>query len=288
MAQVITESLLLKLLSLAKGERLKSSECKGVLFKDLQREGLLVSVPNGRGFYLFSPHEKAFRHFLACRDDALVDLETSLELFRQGGNGSRASQAVLTGNSKLVKTRSCKGFLVNSIEPVECTLNGKKFVVAPPEGSFIFVADYETFVLPENVIVVGIENMENFHFVNRQRTLFKEISHDSPLLFVSRYPQSGDLVKWLKRIPNCYVHFGDLDLAGVHIYLTEFFAHLGNRACFLIPSDVEQRIANGSLERYDDQAERFEKMSVTDERVLPLVKLIKKYHRGYDQEGFIV
>ena len=32
---------------------------------------------------------------------------------------------------------------------------------------------------------------------------------------------------------------------------------------------------------------RFGKMDVTDARVLPLIKLIHHYQKGYDQEGYI-
>lgn len=69
--------------------------------------------------------------------------------------------------------------------------------------------------------------------------------------------------------------------------MTEFYAKLGDRASFLIPPDVENRISNGSRERYDHQLLKFEKMKIADKRVKPLASLIKKSHKGYDQEGFI-
>lgn len=65
------------------------------------------------------------------------------------------------------------------------------------------------------------------------------------VLFVSRYPQSKDLCAWLKMIPNRYIHFGDFDLAGVSIFLSEFYSELGERAEFYIPADVEQRLQMG-------------------------------------------
>ena len=69
--------------------------------------------------------------------------------------------------------------------------------------------------------------------------------------------------------------------------MTEFYAKLGDRASFLIPPDAENRIANGCRERYDHQLLKFEKMKIADKQVKPLVDLIRKYHKGYDQEGFI-
>ncbi len=106
---------------------------------------------------------------------------------------------------------------------------------------------------------------------------------------MSRYPlqQHGDLIRWLKAIPNRYVHFGDLDLAGVAIYQNEYYCHLGERSSFLIPDDYEERISKGKRERYDDQLPQYGKMKIADPRVEQLVSCIHRYHRGYDQEGYM-
>ena len=225
-----------------------------------------------------------FRSFLGDYNDALKNLEGTLAILEKD-EVSRSEQVQISGNSKIRQARSCKGFLINTYEPVNCSLNGAPFTIDPPEGSYIFVADYEKFQIPENAIVVGIENMENFRYVQRQQYLFEHLN--VPIIFAARYPQSGDLVGWLQGIPNKYLHFGDLDLAGVFIYQNEFYTKLQEKASFFIPPDAEIRIQNGSTERYDDQLERFEKMEATDSRIIPLIKLIKHYHKGYDQEGFI-
>lgn len=298
MAYTITGPLLKKFIALANGAELAASECKGSIFKDLRKEGLIIAIPQGRGFYYKVPNETAFRSYLAARNDAFKNLEKSEEMFRNLVNTEqdakmnmpRQAQAMETGNSKMRTARSCKGFLVNSYEPIPVILNGKRFDLNPPDGSFIFIADYENFFIPENAIVVGIENMENFRYIQRQRNLFKQmmpLEKTQPLLFVARYPQSKDLIRWLCHNNNHYVHFGDLDLAGIHIYLTEFYAKLEDRATFFIPQNAEACIEKGSRERYDDQILKFENMKVTDPRVLPLVNWIKKHHKCYDQEGFI-
>lgn len=134
---------------------------------------------------------------------------------------TRSEQAAETGNSKLVTARSCPGFPVNSYEPIICCLNGKELVVNPQEGTFLFIADWQSFAIPADVTVVNIENMENFRLIRRQQSLFASALAGKQLLFVSRYPQSSDLRTWLQTIPNQYVHFGDFDLAGIHIFLTE-------------------------------------------------------------------
>ena len=305
MSYNITDSLIEKLSRLAKGEMLPASECRGGIFSELKKEGLIIPISKGRGTICMVTNGIALRTYLASCDDAFKVLleDSSKALFPNIVGASaqktfpeRAKQAAATGNSKIRKTRSCKGFLVNCYEPISAKLNGKNFELNPPDGSFVFIADYENFEIPQNVIVVGIENMENFRYIRQQKKLFQDylIKYlgdsnytQAPLLFVSRYPQSSDFVKWLQSNQNLYIHFGDLDLAGINIYLTEFFAKIGDQASFLIPPDAENRIANGSRERYDDQILKFEKMKVADKRVQPLVDLIKKYHKGYDQEGYI-
>ena len=109
---------------------------------------------------------------------------------------------------------------------------------------------------------MGVENMENFRMIRKQRTFFEKYLHNhdfsDKVLFVSRYPQSTDLRKWLCTISNHYLHFGDFDLAGINIFLYEFQQYLGKeRSSYLIPDDIESRLKSGSRKRYDEQYYRF-------------------------------
>lgn len=76
-----------------------------------------------------------------------------------------------------------------------------------------------------------IEDPSNFRHLQKQRKLFGDIHP----LFVSRCPQSKDLIKWLQTIPNRYLHFGDFDFAGLNIYINEFKKHLHDIASFYLP-----------------------------------------------------
>ena len=230
----ITTALIDKLIRLAGGESLPASQLRGEWVDELLREGLLVSTSHGSRRTLRAPLPQPFCRALSALDERLTDLNQMREMLLSE-EALRAEQAEATGNSKLLPVRSCPGFPVNSYEPIVCSLHGREFVVNPQEGSFLFVADWQEFSIPKDVVVVGIENMENFRLVRRQRTLFEQSIGSERLLFVSRYPQSSNLVSWLQRIPNRYVHFGDFDLAGIHIFLTEFHVHLGERSSFLIP-----------------------------------------------------
>lgn len=284
MEQKLSKALVKMLLDLANGNLISAAQFKGPLCELLLKEGYICSKSNKSITRYYVTNAAAFRSFLGDYNDSLRDLEGTLAIL-QKKDVSRSEQVQVAGNSKIRQVRSCKGFLVNSYEPINCSLNESPFIIAPPDGSYVFIADYDTFKIPQNAVVIGVENMENFRYIQKQKYLFQYLN--SPIIFAARYPQSKDLVSWLQRIPNKYIHFGDLDLAGVFIYQNEFYAKLQDRASFFIPSDVETRIQNGSTERYDNQLERFEKMEIIDTRIAPVVKLIKHYHKGYDQEGFI-
>lgn len=300
---MLSKGLIAHLQKLIAGDTVAASLLRKDIASELHEEGLLTVRTNGSRRAFAAIDCGALKRFLEARYEEFRGYDALCV-----DDVSRATQAALTGNSKLVTVRSCPGFMVNSYEPIPCKLNGADFVVNPAEGSMVFVSDWERFEIPKDVIVVGIENMENFRKVRRQRDLFEmeigglcrlipekncsnqpvtiSILHPK-LLFVSRYPQSTDLRQWLSRIPNRYVHFGDFDLAGINIFLTEFHQHLGEKTSFLIPSDIETRLQNGSVERYNNQYARFKDLHSEIPEVQSLIDMINKYRRAYDQEGYI-
>lgn len=112
---------------------------------------------------------------------------------------------------------------------------------------------------PQNVKgILDFANARNILLINSSPTTYNVSDYRyTYLLSKDSKSQSSDLRTWLQTIPNQYVHFGDFDLAGFHIFLTEFQKHLGTRASFLIPQDIELRIKHGSAERYNDQYQKF-------------------------------
>ena len=271
--------------ALIAGEQVAGSKLNSKLRDELLAEGMLLVTSNGSRKLYRARDVEALKRFLTDRDESYRILEVDV-------SDSRASMAAETGNSKLVMVRSCPGFPVNSYEPIECILGGKPFVVNPQEGSFLFVSDLEKFAIPEDVVVMGIENMENFRMIRRQRTFFDKYLHDHGLsdkvLFVSRYPQSTDLRQWLCTIPNHYLHFGDFDLAGISIFLFEFQQYLGKeRSSYLIPDDIESRLKSGSRKRYDEQYYRFKDIKSDVCELQQLIDLIHHERKAYDQEGYI-
>lgn len=271
--------------ALLAGELVAGSRLNSKLLDELLAEGLLLVVSRGSRKSYRARDAEALKRFLVDKDERYRLLEVN-------ASDSRATMAAETGNSKLVMVRSCPGFPVNSYERVECFLGGDSFPVNPQEGSFLFVSDWKKFTIPEDVVVIGVENMENFRMIRRQRTFFDKYLHDHDLsdkvLFVSRYPQSTDLRKWLCTIPNHYLHFGDFDLAGINIFLFEFQQYLGKeRSSYLIPADIESRLKSGSRKRYDEQCNRFKDIKSDILELQQLIDLIHHERKAYDQEAYI-
>ena len=271
--------------ALLAGELVAGSRLNSKLLDELLAEGLLLVVSRGSRKSYRARDMEALKRFLIDKDERYRLLEVN-------ASDSRATMAAETGNSKLVMVRSCPGFPVNSYERVECFLGGDPFPVNPQEGSFLFVSDWKKFAIPEDVVVMGVENMENFRMIRKQRTFFEKYLHNHDLsdkvLFVSRYPQSTDLRKWLCSIPNHYLHFGDFDLAGINIFLFEFQQYLGKeRSSYLIPADIESRLKFGSRKRYDEQCNRFKDIKSDILELQQLIDLIHHERKAYDQEGYI-
>lgn len=279
-----TVSLFQKLILLSEGGTLPSSQLHGDWVDDMLSDGMLQKQAHGRRLSYLAPNADAFADYLRNRW-GLNDLHESLRLLQDKEKVSRAELTQATGNSKFIHQRTMTGFLVNSYTDIPATLNGQPMVIHPAEGSFTYIYDYTAFSVADDVTIIGVENAENFRQIARQRYLFR--GYRRPL-FVCRYPQNGDLLRWLLSVPNPYVHFGDFDLAGIHIFLSEFYQHLGpSRSAFFLPDDIYQRLSSGSHERYDVQYAKYGTMSVADTRLQPLVDAIHREHKGYDQEGYI-
>ncbi|MBE6257357.1 MAG: hypothetical protein E7103_05295 [Prevotella sp.] len=280
------------LILLERGEKVYSKDL-GKFAEVLYQRGHFKPSFRGQYTYYQVRDMEAFKQDLINIDESFRDLQKLLSLYEKGGNITRAEMASYNGNSKIRNKRTFNGFMINTYTPINTMLNHREYNVMPREGTFIFVYDWRNFSIPENVVIIGIENPENYEHIRSQKRLFERAvekitgDNETPILFVSRYPQensSSDLRSWLISIPNKYIHYGDFDLKGIDIFHTEFYKYLGNRSTYLIPDNIEQLIANGHRDRYYDQYNyRGIKSPLKD--VQDLIDLINKYERCYDQEG---
>lgn len=272
-----------KLIQLINGEILSVSAIKHSIIEELVSERIVERTGRIQK-KLHLVNVNALKHYLKNKY-GIIDLEKYIEVAEKA-DVQRSELVAISSDSKLKNTRTFKGFLINSYIPIHAKLNGMETILNFSEGTFQFIYDFEDF-LPENdITIVGIENAENFRWVEKQQHLFTGIKP----LFVSRYPQnqSKDLIKWLQSIPNNYLHFGDFDFAGIGIYLNEYKKHLAVKASLFIPENIESLIEkHGNKSRYNQQKMNFIIENIEEERILSLIKIIHQYKQGLDQELFI-
>ncbi|MBS9766129.1 MAG: hypothetical protein KGV44_01155 [Flavobacteriaceae bacterium] len=271
------------LVKLIEGKSVPNSLAKSKLIDDLVAENII---------YRKGKHKKSLellntsvlKNYLANKLQ-INDLSEYISAL-ESENSTRAEFVKVTTDSKKSKERVFKGFLVNCYEPIQAELQNETIILNPHKGSFVFISDYESFKIPKEITVVGVENTENFSKIYEQKYLFENISP----LFISRYPQNQnkDFIKWMKSMPNNYLHFGDFDFAGIGIYLNEYKKHLGEKASFFIPNTIKNDLKNyGNRERFDKQKVNFNQEEIEEEKLLELLELIKKEQKGLDQEYYI-
>jgi hypothetical protein len=271
-----------KLILLRNGEKIPSSKLKHASIELMIDNGILKKHIHGRSktlIYLgnrISLSAYLKNHFGIDNLDNYVDFSKKEDL-------RRADAIEISSNSKLKSIRTFKGFLVNCFQPIECKLNNQHITIQPQEGTFVFVYDFENFIPSESITIIGIENPENFRYIQKHRKLFSDITP----LFVSRYPQNKDIIRWLQIIPNNYIHFGDFDFAGLNIYFNEYKKYLKGKAQFFLPPDIEKLLSTkGNRDNYSNQTIQFDRTEIKEENIIKLLELIEKYKKGLEQEIF--
>lgn len=289
-----SKSLVRDLISLIEGGHVPYSSFNNEMRECLHREKMILYHVKGSFKKISAINPDALKEFLDNNFDGFSDLY-KLQVLLDDPTSIRADFAEHSVNSKTKNVKTCPGFPVNTIYPLKTILNKKELIIDPEDGTFLYITDWQNFIIPEDVIVIGIENMENFRLVRKQRDFFYKYHEKSfdikepRILFVSRYPVSNNLVDWLASIPNPYIHFhfGDLDPEGIKIFQSPFKKAIRERTTFLIPDDIEERLKHGSKERYDYQFSNNIDLDTSDPVIKHLLDLMHKYRRCYDQEGYI-
>lgn len=215
---------------------------------------------------------------------AIASLEDYIS-FLEKEETQRSEAAKAVSDTKFRRTKVFTGFLLNCYDVLRCELEGVPFLVNPVNGAYTFVSAYRHFRIPHDVTVVVVEGHENFRELARQRYLFEGIKP----LFVWRYQNSKAIAKWLNLIPNQYIHFGDIDPKGIHIYLSEFKSKVtGDRGQFFIPPDLEMLFRQYGDRLLFEKQEKFLPLIVDkDPALASVVRLIQKHKKGLAQEILI-
>ena len=272
-----------RLKRLLDGEQLPSSQLNTVFFEELLNEGYLMIVPKGKNRSAVIARDKDYLAKHISQKWQIKDIDEYVS-FREGPPPTRIEVQNVLGDTKALSVVSYQGFLVTAYDEIDYHLHGQTGHLPLIDGSMLHIFDFDALSIPEDVVVVYVENFTPFRYITRYRHLF---DRQYRYMFVSRYGTSSAINEWLKSIPNKYIHFGDFDLDGIKIY-QKFYGELGaNRASFLIPDDVEKRIrTKGNPHLYYAQENRNERFVLTDMRLYDLVSTIMECHAGYEQEGY--
>lgn len=279
------------ILEMLGGTSVASSKLSQGLKNLLESEHFIIPCSHGaRITYTIADRDKQLcRNFLASHYNYNCSLEDLLKNY-EDADMERGEWVNATGSSKFKTVRTWRGFMVNTYHSIEVALGKEKIVLPSYIGSAFFVNDFTHFSIPNDVIIVGVENPENFFRIREQRYLFDRHFPTKKLLFVCRYPQESktDMLSWLTGISNRYVHFGDFDFYGIKIFLQEYKKTLLDRASFFIPYDIENRIRKGNSKLYQEQYLCNTSLVCNDDRLTSLLGLFDKYAKVYEQEGYII
>lgn len=277
----IEQAKLLK--ELSEGKKVPLSRLKARIFQQLIQEQVLLRQKESHGWNIYTDHPQSllnylYNHYIRCTLDEYIE--------RGQAAPSRSNNIRMSGDSKLKETELWQGFYFKVSEPIHAQWQGKPLTLLPyPEGIPVFMPQPETLSLPEDVTVVMIENSENFLKIETQLPLFQGLK----CFFVSFYPreQHSYFIEWLQKQPNNYVHYGDFDFAGIHIYQSQYKKYVSGESRYLVPSGLLPLFRQyGKRELYNNQLSLQALIKADEPGISELLEIIKREHKGLEQEIF--
>ncbi len=271
------------LLRMAGGETLKASDISDrKTLEVFVQDGVVEKVPVSRKRFVYRVPDAALLKDYLAANYQIKDLEAYLEILSRD-EASGADSLKATYHTKTKRTTAMPGFFVKTLQPLPVRLNQEALSLPASKGMETFISEPENLAVPEDVTIIGVENPEAFLKIDRLGKHFKEYE---PCLFVLRYMSKG-LVPWLQTIPNPYLHFGDFDLSGLQIYISEYKRYLDAARCnFFVPGNIEELILSyGNLELYDRQVQHTQNLDTSNHpEIRELARIIRKYGKGLEQE----
>lgn len=258
-----------------------SSEAAKELLEQLKSRGAVSLQRNkSRGVY-YAPDASKLLSVCSEISPELSDLEAAARL-AAGEEITRSESVEKFGDSKVgSNVNAYKGFTLISDQRMTINYYGEEFTLKPTIG--VHVIDWKGIWIPEDVIVIGVENSQCFYCLD----WIKNIGLKGRYVILNRFPVCEEAKLWLESIPNRYIHFGDFDLGGIQIYESEFKRRLGDRASFLLPDDIEERIRmKGNAALYTKQMKTQSGVTSPSGELNHLLEVIHSCQKVYEQEGY--
>ena len=252
-------------------ERLVSSGC-------IRRERITKSSSR---FVLIS--DRALRICCADYDERLKDVKGYYESLESGGSRMRPSEEIAKyGRDHLCKRNLWRGFFLKSNVLFNISYNGQPYTIGPDAPFLVEKIEYLELDCSPCALWI-VENYECFQDLSWM-SLYPD--SDRVSLIICRWPASKAARDAYGTWPVAEKHyFGDLDLAGINIFQTEYADLLGEDALF-VPESFNSDIKHGSASLFQDQI-KFTHISGRSERIQECIRTIIENQKGLLQEYYL-
>lgn len=196
---------------------------------------------------------------------------------------SRSELSKITSNTKSKKTNVQKGIYLNSLENIEIIVDNEKIQVSPILNGSIFINHLSKIEVNKDILIVIVENFENLLQIKKQKYLFE--IYNKKILFIFR---NSAIYEYLKYFENEIIYFGDIDLAGISIYLNEIKSKILNHSSFFIPQNLEELLESANSILYFNQYDKYKNLKSDEKYLENLISLINKYKTTVEQEVLIL
>jgi len=249
---------------------LSSMEENGILsIKRINRRSREINIINHSSFDAYLRN-----HFSISNLNKYIDI-------LNGEDTSRATLAKAGLNTKIKSNNPKAGFHISSYDSIKVIINSEEVLIDFPIGCALFVHKDSELKFRKDVLIVGVENFTNLSSVKAHKELFKT---DKKIIFIER---SKYLQRLLGEITNEYLHFGDIDLAGINIYLTEYHPILQDRGGFFVPDTIESDLRKGNGELFEKQYMKYGLIKSEINYIQDLINLINANKTTIEQEFYL-
>jgi hypothetical protein len=271
------------LLKLVEKQTINGSEFKDKKFLALLVEENILKIQqlnrSQSKIHLYSKED--LRTYLKNEFD-INDLKKYIEVM-EDDESLRRDLIDVSGDSKTKNIQTQTGLYLAGYENVILNINDKKFNIANIlERTSLFIHQNTKFSFDKDILIVGVENVENLLQIKKQKYLFEHIKKAK--LFILINPP---MLKFIQNYQNEYLHFGDFDLAGVSIYETKINPKV-KKSRFFIPDNIEDMLKNGNEKLYFKQYEKYKNIKSEDKNVQNLIDMINSYQKTLEQEIFVI
>lgn len=216
--------------------------------------------------------------YLAAEYD-ILDLDAYIDAMRLA-SPTRGDMAALGAGSKHRDIPPKRGMHIDGPPGSSVVIDGVTVPLGFPDFTALFVHERCSISLDPRTVIVGVENYEALVLSSRVLPLFAEYE---TVLFAEH---GSTLKRFLSVVDNPYVHFGDIDLAGIRIFLSEYLPVVGLRGRYCIPATVETDLKKGKRSLYTRQLKRDGILQSDDPDLQRLIGLIHEARRGLEQEFY--